>query len=124
MSNAPRYNIDVAGFWADPYPDLARMRKEAPAAFGPPPGLAGIPPPQRHLQPGKAHRPVLLAPAGRPDERADGAQHDAQGRRCAYVRARADVSGGVATGGEGNLAEKVPDPCRPHPRRARAGRAR
>jgi cytochrome P450 len=35
MSNAPHYNIDVATFWADPYPDLARMRKEAPIAFVP-----------------------------------------------------------------------------------------
>ncbi len=35
MSNAPHYNIDVAAFWADPYPDLARMRKEMPIAFVP-----------------------------------------------------------------------------------------
>jgi cytochrome P450 len=35
MSNAPHYNIDVATFWADPYPDLARMRKETPIAFVP-----------------------------------------------------------------------------------------
>src|SRR5215472_16557755 len=35
MSNAPRYDIDVQAFWADPYPDLARMRKEAPIAFVP-----------------------------------------------------------------------------------------
>jgi cytochrome P450 len=35
MSNAPHYNIDVSAFWADPYPDLARMRKEAPIAFVP-----------------------------------------------------------------------------------------
>src|SRR6476469_7570226 len=35
MSNAPRYEIDVPAFWADPYPDLARMRKETPIAFVP-----------------------------------------------------------------------------------------
>src|SRR6201746_603614 len=35
MSNAPHYNIDVPAFWADPYPDLARMRKDAPIAFVP-----------------------------------------------------------------------------------------
>jgi cytochrome P450 len=35
MSNAPHYNIDVPSFWADPYPDLARMRKETPIAFVP-----------------------------------------------------------------------------------------
>jgi hypothetical protein len=35
MSNAPHYDIEVASFWADPYPDLARMRKEVPIAFVP-----------------------------------------------------------------------------------------
>src|SRR5476649_1232309 len=35
MSNAPHFDIDVAAFWADPYPALARMRKEAPIAFVP-----------------------------------------------------------------------------------------
>ena len=35
MSNAPHYDIDVQAFWADPYPDLARMRKDAPIAFVP-----------------------------------------------------------------------------------------
>ena len=35
MSNAPHFDIDMAAFWADPYPDLARMRREAPIAFVP-----------------------------------------------------------------------------------------
>lgn len=35
MSNAPHYEIDVQRFWADPYPDLKRMRKETPIAFVP-----------------------------------------------------------------------------------------
>jgi cytochrome P450 len=35
MSNAPHFDIDVASFWADPYPDLARMRSQAPIAFVP-----------------------------------------------------------------------------------------
>jgi cytochrome P450 len=35
MSNAPHYDIDVPAFWADPYPDLAQMRKQAPIAFVP-----------------------------------------------------------------------------------------
>ncbi len=35
MSNAPHFDIDVAAFWADPYPALARMRKDAPIAFVP-----------------------------------------------------------------------------------------
>ena len=35
MSTAPRFDIDVAAFWNDPYPALAQMRKEAPIAFVP-----------------------------------------------------------------------------------------
>ena len=35
MSTAPRLDIDVKAFWADPYPTLARLRKEAPIAFVP-----------------------------------------------------------------------------------------
>ncbi|MGY4256340.1 cytochrome P450 [Bradyrhizobium sp. USDA 4516] len=35
MSTAPHFNIDVPAFWQDPYPALARMRKEAPIAFVP-----------------------------------------------------------------------------------------
>lgn len=35
MSTAPRFDIDVAAFWQDPYPALARLRKEAPIAFVP-----------------------------------------------------------------------------------------
>lgn len=30
MSTAPRVDIDMAAFWNDPYPALARLRKEAP----------------------------------------------------------------------------------------------
>lgn len=35
MSDAPVYHIDPAAFWDDPYPDLARMRREAPIAYVP-----------------------------------------------------------------------------------------
>ncbi|QIE55682.1 cytochrome P450 [Pikeienuella piscinae] len=35
MSTAPVYEIDHARFWADPYPDLARMRAGTPIAFVP-----------------------------------------------------------------------------------------
>jgi hypothetical protein len=35
MSNAPHFDIDVSAFWADPYPDFARMRKQAPIAYVP-----------------------------------------------------------------------------------------
>lgn len=35
MSTAPHFDIDLPAFWNDPYPALARMRKEAPVAFVP-----------------------------------------------------------------------------------------
>jgi len=35
VSTAPRFDIDLPAFWNDPYPALARMRKEAPIAFVP-----------------------------------------------------------------------------------------
>src|SRR4051812_10223357 len=35
VSTAPRIDIDPAAFWQDPYPTLARLRKEAPIAFVP-----------------------------------------------------------------------------------------
>lgn len=35
MSSAPTFNIDPDAFWLDPYPDLARMRAQAPIAYLP-----------------------------------------------------------------------------------------
>ncbi len=35
MSTAPHFDIDIAAFSRDPYPTLARLRKEAPIAFVP-----------------------------------------------------------------------------------------
>jgi len=35
MTQAPEYTIDPARFWADPYPDLARMRARCPIAYVP-----------------------------------------------------------------------------------------
>lgn len=35
MSNAPAYSIDVGAFWNDPYPDLARMRRDSPICYVP-----------------------------------------------------------------------------------------
>ena len=75
-------------------------------------------PARRHLHPGKAHRRVLLAPAGRIDEYADGPQHDAQGRRCAHGRTHRDVSFRFAAHRARHLAQGVSGPRRPHPRRA------
>jgi cytochrome P450 len=33
--NAPEFEIDLEEFWKDPYPSLARMRKQAPICFVP-----------------------------------------------------------------------------------------
>jgi cytochrome P450 len=33
VSTAPRIDIDVAAFWSDPYPMLAKLRRDAPIAF-------------------------------------------------------------------------------------------
>ncbi len=35
MSTAPRFDIDVDEFWNDPYPTLARMRRDTPVAYVP-----------------------------------------------------------------------------------------
>ncbi len=35
MATPPIFDIDPARFWADPYPDMARMRAEAPICFVP-----------------------------------------------------------------------------------------
>ena len=35
MSTAPHYDIDPQAFWADPYPDLANMRRDMPIAYVP-----------------------------------------------------------------------------------------
>ncbi len=35
MSTAPRIDVDIAAFWHDPYPTLARLRRDAPIAFVP-----------------------------------------------------------------------------------------
>jgi cytochrome P450 len=35
VSTAPRVDIDMPGFWSDPYPTLARLRKQTPIAFVP-----------------------------------------------------------------------------------------
>jgi cytochrome P450 len=35
MSTAPHFSVDPQRFWADPYPDLAKMRLQTPIAFVP-----------------------------------------------------------------------------------------
>jgi len=68
MSNAPPFDIDVPAFWADPYPALAKMRREAPIAFVPQLGSTCSPGATISFSQEKRHRRVLVASAGRPDE--------------------------------------------------------
>jgi hypothetical protein len=98
MSNAPHYAIDVQTFWADPYPDLARMRQEAPIAFVPQLGSTVFTR-RNDIFSQEKRIDVFSASAGGADEQPDGPQHDAQGRRGAYERARGDVSRRVAAHG-------------------------
>jgi len=35
MASPPRFDIDVAAFWQDPYPTLSKMRQQAPIAYVP-----------------------------------------------------------------------------------------
>ena len=125
MSNAPHFDIDVPALLGR---SLSRAGEDAEGGadrLRAAARLDGVHPARRHLHPGEAHRRVLLAPAERADERADGPQHDAQGWRCAHGGAAGDVSRGVAAHGARHLGPAVSGPCRPHPRRARAeGRCR
>jgi len=68
MSNAPHYEIDVAAFWADPYPDLARMRRSRSCRSSVRPCSPAATTSSRR----KACRRILLIPAGGPDEPPDG----------------------------------------------------
>src|SRR5215471_6964778 len=98
MSNAPHYNVDVGAFWADPYPDLARMRKEAPIAFVPQLGSTvftrrgDIFTQEKRIEVFSSHQP-------------GGLMNLLMGHNMVrHVRARPDVSVGVAARGEGDLA--------------------
>src|SRR5690348_1482005 len=123
MSNAPHFDIDVPAFWADPYPALAKMRKQAPIAFVPQLGSTvftrrdDIFTQEKRIDVFSSHQPVFPPPTAWADEPADGPQQDAQGWRSAHVGTRGDVSRGVAAPGARHLDAAVPGPCRPYPRR-------
>ena len=122
MSNAPHFDIDVPSFWADPYPALARMRKEAPIAFVPQLGSTvftrrdDIFTQEKRIDVFSSHQPAGLMNVlmGHNMMRKDGDAHMAE-------RA-GDVSRGVAAHRARHLGPAVPGPCRPHPRRAGAAR--
>ena len=116
MSNAPHFDIDVPAFWADPYPALAKMRKEAPIAFVPQLGSTvftrrdDIFSQEKRIDVFSSHQPAGLMNTlmGHNMMRKDGEAHMAE--RAAMFPV------GVAAHGARYLAPAVPGPCRPHPR--------
>ena len=124
MSNAPHFDIDVAAFWADPYPALARMRKEAPIAFVPQLGSTvftrrdDIFSQEKRIDVFSSHQPAGLMNAlmGHNMMRKDGDAHMSE-------RAAMFPSVSPRTVRD-TWSRAVPGPCRPHPRGlAPAGRA-
>ena len=99
------------------------MRREAPIAFVPQLGSTLLTRRDDIFVSEKRIDVFSLAPARRPDDQADGPQHDAQGRRGAHGGALDLLSRRVAEGGARALARRIPGACGSHSRWARAGRA-
>jgi cytochrome P450 len=122
MSNAPHYDIDVQAFWADPYPDLARMRRETPIAFVPQLGSTiftrrdDIFTQEKRIDVFSSHQPngLMNVLMGHNMMRKDGEAHMSERAQMFSV--------GVAARGARDLAGEIPGAFRPHPRRARAQR--
>jgi cytochrome P450 len=113
MSNAPHYEIDVPAFWADPYPDLARMRKLAPIAFVPQLGSTvftrrdDIFISEKRIDVFSSHQPAGLMNTlmGHNMMRKDGEAH---------LTERTAMFPAVSHRAR-HLASTIPGPCRPHP---------
>ena len=116
MSNAPHFDIDVSAFWADPYPDLAKMRRDAPIAFVPQLGSTiftrrdDIFVSEKRIDVFSSHQPMGLMNTlmGHNMMRKDGEAHMAERAAMFPVRFTAHRSR--------HLGLPVPGPCRPHPR--------
>lgn len=88
MSDAPRFDIDPAAFAADPYPDLARMRAEAPIAHVPQLGATlitrrdDIHREEKCIDVFSSHQPegLMVQLMGENMMRKDGAAHQAERR--------------------------------------------
>ena len=88
MSDAPVHHIDRAAFAADPYPDLARMRAEAPIAFVPELGATlitrrdDIYTQEKRIEVFSARQPegLMTKLLGENMVRKDGAEHQAERR--------------------------------------------
>ena len=119
MSTAPRIDIDPAAFWQDPYPTLARFRKEAPIAFVPQLGSTllcsrdDIFVSEKQIDVFSSHQPqgLMNKLMGHNMMRKDGDAH--------HERTQGDLSDDLAEDGEDALDRAVPGACRSHHRRAR-----
>ncbi len=88
MSDAPRFDIDLVAFAADPYPALARMRAEAPIAFVPQLGATlftrrdDIFTQEKRVEVFSSHQPggLMARLMGENMMRKDGAAHQAERR--------------------------------------------
>ena len=86
MSDAPVYEIDPKAFHADPYPDLARMRAEAPIAYVPQLGATlltrrdDIHVQEKRIEVFSSHQPqgLMTVLMGENMMRKDGADHMAE----------------------------------------------
>jgi len=111
MSNAPHFDIDVPAFWADPYPALAKMRREAPIAFVPQLGSTvftrrdDIFSQEKRTDVFSSHQPAGLM------NTLMGHNMMRKRRRCAHVGARGDVSVRLAAHRARHLEQGVCGPC-------------
>lgn len=144
MSNAPRVDIDPAGFWRDPYPALAAMRRDTPIAFVPQLGAtlfvrrAHIVELEKLTEVFSSHQPqgLMNRLMGHNMMRKDGAEHIAERKLMLTalgpqpVRAhwealfRADaqaVLDGLAPAGRADLAADYAMPVSAHALRALTG---
>ena len=118
MSTAPHIDIDLAAFWQDPYPDLARLRREAPIAFVPQLGSTllcardDIFVSEKQIDVFSSHQPqgLMNKLMGHNMMRKDGDAH--------HGRTQGDLSGDLAEDSEIALGRAISGPCGPHPRRA------
>ena len=123
MSTAPHFPIDAQDFWRDPYPALARMRREAPIAFVPQLGSTlltrrdDIFVSEKRIDVFSSDQPagLMVKLMGHNMMRKDGDAHMAE--RSIFFPA---VSPKRRAGA---LARRIPGACGPHSRCAGAARA-
>ncbi len=124
MSTAPHFDDRRRRLLARSLSGARRMRREAPIAFVPQLGSTLLTRRDDIFVSEKRIDVFSSRPARRPDDPADGPQHDAQGRRRAHGGALDLLSRRVAEGGAGALARRIPGARGSHPGWIERGRAR